>query len=188
MSWHKVIAAAGVAVMVLSATSCGFKPLYGDHASSVSQASLAQVRLPPLRDRVGQLLHIRLSKGMHPRGKPRNPVWELVIKLTTRTENLGIRKDETATRANLTLEARFELRQIATGRVSFKGRSVITISYNILESRFGTLASRTDATRRATRELADNIKTRVALFLSQRGAVRVPKLPPGRTPKQVPAP
>lgn len=188
MSWHKVIAASGVAVMVLSATSCGFKPLYGDHASSVSQASLAQVRLPPLRDRVGQLLHIRLSKGMHPRGKPRNPVWDLVIKLTTRTENLGIRKDETATRANLTLEARFELRQIATGRVSFKGRSVITISYNILESRFGTLASRTDATRRATRELADNIKTRVALFLSQRGAVRVPKLPPGRTPKQVPAP
>ncbi|MCZ6609685.1 MAG: LPS assembly lipoprotein LptE [Alphaproteobacteria bacterium] len=188
MSWHKVIAASGVAVIVLSATSCGFKPLYGDHASSVSQASLAQVRLAPLRDRVGQLLHIRLSKGMHPRGKPRNPVWDLVIKLTTRTENLGIRKDETATRANLTLEARFELRQIATGRVSFKGRSVITISYNILESRFSTLASRTDATRRATRELADNIKTRVALFLSQRGAVRVPKLPPGRTPKQVPAP
>ncbi|MCZ6741334.1 MAG: LPS assembly lipoprotein LptE [Alphaproteobacteria bacterium] len=188
MSWHKVIAASGVAVMVLSATSCGFKPLYGDHASSVSQASLAQVRLPPLRDRVGQLLHIRLSKGMHPRGKPRNPVWDLVIKLTTRTENLGIRKDETATRANLTLEARFELRQIATGRVSFKGRSVITISYNILESRFSTLASRTDATRRATRELADNIKTRVALFLSQRGAVRVPKMPAGGTPKQVPAP
>lgn len=188
MSWHKVIAAAGVAVIVLSATSCGFKPLYGDHASSVSQASLAQVRLPPLRDRVGQLLHIRLSKGMHPRGKPRNPVWDLVIKLTTRTENLGIRKDETATRANLTLEARFELRQIATGRVSFKGRSVITISYNILESRFSTLASRTDATRRATRELADNIKTRVALFLSQRGAVRVPKMPAGGTPKQVPAP
>ena len=188
MSWHKVIAASVVAVMVLSATSCGFKPLYGDHPSSVSQASLAQVRLPPLRDRVGQLLHIRLSKGMHPRGKPRNPVWDLVIKLTTRTENLGIRKDETATRANLTLEARFELRQIATGRVSFKGRSVITISYNILESRFSTLASRTDATRRATRELADNIKTRVALFLSQRGAVRVPKMPAGGTPKQVPAP
>ncbi|MEE8188907.1 MAG: hypothetical protein V3T80_06840, partial [Kiloniellales bacterium] len=99
-----------------------------------------------------------------------------------------IRKDETATRANLTLDAGFELRQIATGRVSFKGRSVITISYNILESRFGTLASRTDATRRATRELGNNIKTRVALFLSQRGAVRVPKMPAGRTPKQVPAP
>lgn len=188
MSWHKVIAAAGVAVIVLSATSCGFKPLYGDHASSVSQAALAQVRLAPLRDRVGQLLHIRLSKAMHPRGKPRNPVWDLVIKLTTRTENLGIRKDETATRANLTLDAGFELRRIATGRVSFKGRSVITISYNILESRFGTLASRTDATRRATRELGNNIQTRVALFLSQRGAVGGPNMPAGRTPKRVPAP
>ena len=172
MSWHEVIRAGGVAVMVLSAASCGFKPLYGNRAASVSQASLAQVRLAPLPDRVGQLLHIRLSKGMHPRGKPRNPVWDLVIKLTTRTVNLGIRKDETATRANLNLSANFELRHIATGRVSFKGRSVITISYNILESRFGTISSRANATRRATRELGDNIKTRVALFLSQRGAVR----------------
>jgi LPS-assembly lipoprotein len=168
MSWPKVIRAGGMAVVVLSAASCGFKPLYGNHASSVSQAALAQVRLVPLRDRVGQLLHIQLSKGMHAQGKPRNPVWELVINLVTQTVDLGIRKDETATRANLTLDAGFKLKHIATGRVAFKGRSVITISYNILESRFSTISSRSNATRRATREVGENIKTRVALFLSQR--------------------
>jgi LPS-assembly lipoprotein len=168
MSWHRVLATAGIAVMVLSNASCGFKPLYGNHDSSVSQAALAQVRLAPLRDRTGQLLHIQLSKGMHAQGKPQNPVWELAIKLVTRTVDLGIRKDETATRANLTLEAEFRLKHIATGQVSFKGRSVITISYNILESRFSTISSRDNATRRATRELGENIKTRVALFLSQR--------------------
>jgi LPS-assembly lipoprotein len=168
MSWHRVFATAGIAVMVLSNASCGFKPLYGNHDSSVSQAALAQVRLAPLRDRTGQLLHIQLSKGMHAQGKPQNPVWELAIKLVTRTVDLGIRQEETATRANLTLEAEFRLRHIATGQVSFKGRSVITISYNILESRFSTISSRDNATRRATRELGENIKTRVALFLSQR--------------------
>ena len=168
MSFHKIIGAAGVALIVLSTGSCGFKPLYGNHASSVSQAALAQVRLAPLRDRVGQLLHIQLSKGMHAQGNPRNPVWELAINLVTQTVDLGIRKDETATRANLTLDAKFKLRHIATGRVSFKGRSVITISYNILESRFSTISSRDNATKRATRELGENIKTRVALFLSQR--------------------
>ena len=168
MSWHKVIRAAGIAVIVLATGSCGFKPLYGNQASSVSQAALAQVRLAPLRDRVGQLLHIQLSKGMRAQGNPRNPVWELGINLVTRTQDLGIRKDETATRANLTLDAGFKLRDIATGRVSFKGRSVITISYSILESRFSTISSRDNATRRATRELGENIKTRVALFLSQR--------------------
>ena len=172
MSWHRVIKAGGVAVILLFTASCGFKPLYGNHATSVSQAELSQVRLAPLHDRVGQLLHIQLSKGMHAQGKPRNPVWELVIKLTTQTVDLGIRKDETATRANMTLNALFQLKRIDTGRVSFKGRSVITISYNILESRFGTISSRNDATRRATRELGENIKNRVALFLSQRSAGR----------------
>lgn len=161
-----------IAVAVLSSASCGFKPLYGERQTAVSQAALSQVWVAPLRDRVGQLLHIHLTKGMHPRGKPRNPVWELEIKLTSRTVNLGIRKDETATRSNLTLNAEFKLKRIATGKVSFKGRSVITISYNILESRFGTISSRNNAIERAARELGDNIKTRVALFLSQSTAQR----------------
>lgn len=121
----------------------------------------------PLRDRVGQLVHIQLSKSMHAQGTSRNPVWELSIKLTSQTVDLGIRKDETATRSNLTLNAEFKLKRIATGKVSFKGRSVITISYNILVARFGTISSRNDAIRRAARELGENIKTRVALFLSQ---------------------
>lgn len=121
----------------------------------------------PLRDRVGQLVHIQLSKIMHAQGTSRNPVWELSIKLTSQTVDLGIRKDETATRSNLTLNAEFKLKRIATGKVSFKGRSVITISYNILVARFGTISSRNDAIRRAARELGENIKTRVALFLSQ---------------------
>jgi LPS-assembly lipoprotein len=168
MSLHKFIAAAGVMVTILSSTSCGFKPLYGNHTSLVSQRMLAQVRLAPLRDRVGQLLHIQLSKRMHAQGKPRNPVWELVINLSTQTAELGIRKDETATRANLTLDARFKLKRISNGKVSFKGRSVITVSYNILESRFSTISSRRNATIRAARNLGDNIKTRIALFLSQR--------------------
>ena len=146
---------------------CGFKPLYGSHAGAVSQARLAQVRLAPLRDRVGQLVHIRLSKTMHPTGKPKRPVWELGMDLKMTTVDLGIRKDETATRANLTLDSRFKLTRLDTNRVVFSGRAVISNSYNILESRFGTVASRNDAMARAARELADNIKTRVALFLAQ---------------------
>lgn len=168
MSSFRSIAATAIAVVILSSASCGFKPLYGHRASAVSQQALTEVRLAPLHDRVGQLVHIRLSKSMHPKGRARKPVWELAIKLTTQTVDLGIRKDETATRANLTLTAKFALNYIATGKAAFKGRSVITVSYNILESQFGTISSRNDATRRAANELGENIKTRVALFLSQR--------------------
>jgi LPS-assembly lipoprotein len=169
MSWPKRIAPLLAAAALLGGLiGCGFQPLYGERADAVSQQDLAEVRIAPLKDRVGQLLHIRLSKSMHPRGQARVAKWELGIRLISRTEQLGIRKDETATRANLILEARFQLKNVRTGKPAFQGRSVITISYNILESRFGTVASRSDAERRATRELGDNIKNRVALFLAQR--------------------
>ncbi len=167
MSWPRIAQALAAAALVAALAGCGFRPLYGSHASAVSAEELAQVRIAPLKDRIGQLLHIRLSKSMHPRGKARKGVWLLAIELIETTQRLGIRKDETATRANLTLEAKFELRRMETNKAAFKGRSVITISYNILESRFGTVASRADAERRATRELGDNIKNRVALFLAQ---------------------
>lgn len=147
---------------------CGFQPLYGSSPNAVSQQDLSEVRIGPLRDRVGQLLRLRLAKTMHPRGQARVPKWQLAIDLNTTEQRLGIRKDETATRANLVLEAKFRLLGIPSNKVAFQGRSVITISYNILESRFGTVASRSDAERRATRELGDNIKNRVALFLAQR--------------------
>ena len=174
MSWLRnigpLLAAGGI---IAGLAGCGFQPLYGEGANSVSQQSLSEVRIAPLEDRVGQLLHIRLSKAMHPRGQARVAKWVLGIQLTSRTEQLGIRKDETATRANLVLVARFQLRSAQTGKPAFSGRAVITISYNILESRFGTVASRSDAERRATREMGDNIKNRVALFLAQRTTASV---------------
>lgn len=168
MSSRNTIWALAVVLVALGLGGCGFRPLYGTDANAVSQQELSQVRIGPLEDRIGQLLHIRLTKAMHPRGQARKPVWLLNIALKDTTQELGIRKDETATRANMTLEARFNLSAIETGKIAFRGRSVITISYNILESRFGTVASRANAERRATSELGDNIKNRVALFLAAR--------------------
>ena len=153
-------------MIVLSLAACGFKPLYGNHPSAVSQQAFSRVKIGPLSDRVGQLLHAHLTKSLHAGGNPKSPLWELSIDLKSKIRKLGIRKDETATRANLTLEAKFQLKNIRTGKVEFRGLSVVTNSYNILKSRFGTIASENDAFRRGARELGDNIKTRVAIFLT----------------------
>jgi LPS-assembly lipoprotein len=166
MWWFKTSAAV-VAIFALTALgSCGFQPLYGERASSVSNRALSEVRIKPLRDRSGQLLYTHLTKGLHARGLAKKPLWELAIALKKRSERLGIRSDETATRINLTLEAIFQLKNLRTGQVTFKGRSVTTNSYNILDSRFATIASEQNAIERATRVLGDNIKTRVAIFLA----------------------
>lgn len=167
MWWRRRAAALAAVALVGTLAACGFRPLYGSHPEAIDHAALSQVRVSPLADRGGQLLYTHLAKSMHPHGPPRNPLWQLDIDLDQQIVDLGIRKDETATRANLTLRANFRLRDLRTGNVAFKGRSLITNSYNILESRFGTIASERDARARATRVLGDNIATRVAIFLSQ---------------------
>lgn len=167
MLWRRTALTLTAVAMLGAVSACGFKPLYGSHASAVNREMLSRVRVAPLADRGGQLLYTHLAKSIHPRGTARDPTWELDINLKERIENLGIRKDETATRANLVLEADFRLKDLRTGKVAFKGRSVMTNSYNILDARFGTIASERNARLQATRALGDNIATRVAIFLSQ---------------------
>ena len=176
MWWFRTSAAAAAIVALTGLASCGFKPLYGSRATAVSNEALSRVRVVPMPDRMGQLLYTHLTKGFHARGKAAKPLWLLTITLSKKTERLGIRKDETATRANLTLAAKFELKNIRTPKLAFRGRSVITNSYDILSSsiatsprpasRFGTIASERNALERATRALGENIKTRVAIFLA----------------------
>ena len=48
------------------------------------------------------------------------------------------------------------------------GRSRSFTSYNIVQSDFATLAAEKDARERTLRELADDITTKVAVFLSAR--------------------
>ncbi len=166
MWWSRASATVVIIVALTSLASCGFKPLYGEQGTSVNSKALSQVRVKPMRDRVGQLLYTHLTKGLHARGKARKPLWELAINLDKRTDRLGIRSDDTATRVNLTLEAKFQLKDLRTRKVAFQGRSVITISYDILRSRFGTIAAERNVNERAARALGENIQTRVAIFLT----------------------
>ncbi len=148
--------------------ACGFQPLYGQRAGSASTQELALVSITTIANREGQKLHNFLRDRLNPLGLPREPFYRLKVNLKTVTVALAIRKDETATRANLVLSAKFILSDIRTGKVLFKGLSRSSNSYNILESEFATIASLNDATTRATRDLSDEISARLAIYFSRR--------------------
>ena len=159
----------GVMVLLaLLAAGCGFKPLYGtsgDDASSTSDR-LASVRILPLPDRIGQKVHNLLRDRLNPQGQPLRPDFLLEVRLSEVLDELGIRKDETATRANLTVIADFVLRDARTNVELFKGRSRAINSYNILESPFATLFSESDARDRGLREISDEIRDRLAAYFA----------------------
>ena len=146
---------------------CGFKPLYGQGEGSVSARELDTVQVEHLRDREGQMLRTLLMQRFNPDGRRAAVQYKLSVNLQQSISNLGVRRDATATRANLSLTATFRLVETANGKTAFNGKSAITVSYNILDDRFATVAAQQNALERALRVIADNIKIRVSAYLTR---------------------
>ena len=109
--------------------------------------------------------------GLAPRGPAARLNYRLTVTLTESKVTLAIEKDETATRANLTINAKFTLVALNNPQFKdFKGSALSTNSYNILTSDFATLSSQNDARNRALRTLAEEIRLRVAAALSSQNS------------------
>ena len=156
------------AALVLAAAGCGFQPIHGQR-SEASSAALASIDIGLIADRTGQMLRNRLLQQMQPRGGTTPARFGLAVTLSESLQDLAIRKDETATRANLIMTARFSVTSRADGKGLFNDSVQSANSYNILTSDFATLSAREDARRRAVQQLATGIKQRLSVWLVQTG-------------------
>jgi len=147
---------------------CGFAPLYAERENGAAEQELASVKINTIPDRNGQMLHNLLLDRMNAKGRPGAPLYSLDIQLTEQKANVGIIKDSSATLAQLASTANYTIYDLKERKVLQSGRSRSFTSYNILQSDFATLSAEKDARERTLRELADDITTKVAVFLSAR--------------------
>ncbi len=164
----------GLALTLPALSACGFRPVYGTGAASVggkaAAAELANVAIDPIPERSGQVLRNLLIDRMYAEGRPGNPAWRLRVGLSSVEEDLGIRKDATATRARLRLTANYELVDTGTNQVVYRSFSRSIVSYNLLEEQYATLVAEQDAYDRGLNELAEDIRTRLALYFAREPA------------------
>ncbi len=157
------------AALSVSLGGCGFTPLYGEHSVAGGpgvMAEMSHVSIRQLPDRQGMRLRQVLREQLQPRGQEGIAQYDLDVALTTRVEELGVRKDATASRANFILSASFYLNE---GAQRVYGDRVQTIvSYNILDDQYATVAAQADAEERAIREAGQAIKTRLAVYFVKR--------------------
>jgi LPS-assembly lipoprotein len=154
-----------LAVCAAALSGCGFRPLYAEATGSGAQ-TLASIEIGLIADRPGQKLRNMLLERLTPTGQPRQPAYILDVRLTEAKQELAIRKDETATRANLTVTAQFVLRALREPQLgTYAGVANSTNSYNVLRSEFATLSAENDARDRALRVLAEEIRIRIAAAL-----------------------
>src|SRR3546814_11130139 len=115
MSWSRrqvwrLLAAAAAIAPLAGLAACGFQPLYGSDGrrnlgdASVA-ASLATVRIDPLRDPAGQPMHNFLRDRLNPEGQPVSPSYRLQLQLVATLSELGVRPAAPAIRATLRLDA-----------------------------------------------------------------------------------
>lgn len=152
------------AVLAAGAGGCGFQPLYGQRSVGDVDDVLARVEIQTISDRVGQQVHNYLLDRLNRKGRPSEPAYLLEITLKTETVELGIERDETATRAKLVLTANFTLSDIETRDVLFKRSARSANSYNIVESALATRSAELDALDRAAREVSDEIRLLLSLY------------------------
>ncbi len=172
MSWSKAITAALLALALPGLGGCGFKPVYGTASSAAvapegSAAALSNVSVDIIPDRTGQVLRNLLIDRFYQDGRPQQPAYRLAVGLTAAREDLGIRKDATATRARLRLVADYQLIDVRTGQTLYRTFSRSIVSFNLLEAQYATLVAEEDAYDRALTELAEDIRTRLALYFQR---------------------
>jgi LPS-assembly lipoprotein len=156
---------------MLTLAACGYKPLYGERGAGNASVvdELAQIHIEAIPDRIGQQMYNMLRERLNPYGKPERAKYALSITLAETRQNLFLERDETATRANLTLKADFVLRRLGDGEVIAVGSSRAVSSYDILSSQFASVVSQEDARLRGARAISDEIRTRLALALAAEG-------------------
>lgn len=151
--------------------ACGFQPLYGDRTSGgpVATPEMAQIAIPPIPDRAGQLLRNELRDRLTPTGLPDKPRWRLDVSLKETKTDLVILRDATATFAKYVGEAKWVLVDLASNAPATRGRATRRASYSISSSEFASLQAEEDARRRVVTEIAEDIRLRLGLYFKHDG-------------------
>ena len=165
MSWFEK---APILALIGLLAACGFHPLYGRPAGDAGVTpQLAQIFIEPIADRIGQVLHNQLRDRLTPNGVPLQPRYRLNVGLDFAKSPVAVQKDESVTRLNLTVRARYVLADARNGTTVSSGTTRSVAAFNVVRSDFATLSAERDAERRAVRDVGDEISTRLAVFFAR---------------------
>ena len=155
-----------ILIILLNFQGCGFKPIYSYNVNEENKgviSLLQKVDVRPISDRSGielrQFLRERINQG--PSSKKE---FDLQVNISTRIQEIGIRKDSTSSRANYIVKANIILWN--GSKRMLRDTTTVTVSYNILDQQYATIASQRNAETRALRRISENIRSILSIYFS----------------------
>ncbi|MGC2776619.1 MAG: LPS assembly lipoprotein LptE [Bradyrhizobium sp.] len=173
------IAARLVAVAALAGLTAGcFQPMYAEHADGTPglRDKLMGVDLPPVdkpnaspEARLGVEIRNALAFKLYGTATGTAPTHKLVLKFQTSRSSLIVSQTTgLPTTENVGLDVQYNLVELATNKSVMTGTTFARTSYDIPGSyqRFARQRAFRDAEDRASEEVAEKIKTRLAAYFT----------------------
>jgi LPS-assembly lipoprotein len=155
-----------VFVFAAALAGCGFKPMYSnDQGGGEVGVGLGQVKIAAPTNRTAQIVHNELLLLLEIGGR-QDKKYRLVNKFDERLISLAIQLDDSVTRKNLILRYDFSLIENISGKQVFRGAGRSYAAYNLVQSDYANLIAEKDARERAAKEVAYQIRTRLATYFS----------------------
>ena len=152
----------------LLVSACGLRPLYGGGGSGQVAQTLSAIEVAPIGGRAGWMVRTAIQDRLG-NSEPAEARYRLEIELDDDITGFGIRSDDAVTRERRTLRARYRLVDAGVGTVVLDATAGSDAGVDVVSSEYATVAAEQTALERLSREVADQIVSRVALYASRTG-------------------
>jgi LPS-assembly lipoprotein len=155
-------------VLAFALSGCGFRPLYGNGGLNAGVGpTLENVYVEPIPERVGYELRNELLDLFNGTGQSNNAAYRLKLSVNETEEAVILQTNTAITRYNYTLSAHYELIP-RDGTTAVKAGDVTALSaYNVAAAPFlyARVTAERDAKNRAANDIAERIRTQIAVYL-----------------------
>ncbi len=154
---------------LLALSACGLSPMYAGGGSAAVAQGLAAVDIPAIQGQSGWLVRNALQDRLGAAGKA-TPAYRLDVRLDDSLEALGVLNDDTISRERRILRARYQLIDLATGKIILDATAGSDAGIDVVSSEYATIAAEQKALENLSLKLAEQMATQVSLALRARAA------------------
>jgi len=163
--------ALAVVAIGTSLSACGFQPLYGTAGVTAGArrpgALLQSIYVEPIPERVGYRLRNNLLDLFSANARAQNAPYKLKLTLRERKDAVALQTNASITRYNYSLIAHYELTPAGASAPVRSGEVSALSAYNVGTSPFATVIAERDASDRAANDIAERIRTELAVYFRE---------------------
>lgn len=147
---------------------CGLHPLYAGGGDGPVARTLGGIDVGEIGGRNGWLVRTALVDRLGRNGAEAKH-YRLEVELDDQIQGFGVRTDNSVSRERRTLRARFKLVDATAGTVLLDATAGSDAGIDVVTSEYAVIAAEQTALERLSGEVADQIVSRLALYVQRTG-------------------